>query len=133
MEEEGEDITARKAFVIISCSLPGAGNPMLENLESGCRACNCWGMVIARALVVSGSTGSSTSLSDSGIKDELPGMFNRREEYSGLSIESDLSDEEEDGGGLSCCSIARGGSGSADACLEKSSRNRALTNARASS
>lgn len=75
------------------------------------------------AVIVAGVC-DDTSLSESGIK-ELPGKLSKRDEYSGPSKESDLNDEEDDGGGLSCCSIAR--SASADTCLEKSSGNKVLT------
>lgn len=117
VEEEGEDITARKAFVKASCSMfLGIGSRKLEIPPNASISCSCSGIVVVGAVVASvrGSAAcwsvpaAAISLRGSGIR-ELPCMLNKGDECSGPSTESNLKDEDEEGG-LGCCSISRGNS-----------------------
>lgn len=88
-EEEGEDITASMAFVIAASSLCGVGNGMLWNRLGAC--------MVDIGFIIACSIGMSFRVS---ITYEVLGLFllRKREEESGLSMDSDLNEDEEDEG-----------------------------------
>ena len=109
-EEEGEVITLKMALVIAAASVSGFGSWMFWSLAYACMAAWC-GLGVG----ICCNVGLTTSLRVSG-KWVVFGMLNRRDEYSGLSMDNDEDDE----GGFGSGSL------SGENCLEKSSGNQLL-------